>query len=210
MGSPRRHDSIHGTDQVRGTPPPTRRAKSRNGRGSRPGASATIARPRTSTFGTKPAAHWVAAACAACSPLIDERATSTTRVGVGEAACGHMWPAAGQLGTSCDRLDSPAPPCTPSQHNVASGARSTTGSCTAGAGMPRCGAVGPDGSWRHRSRESGPRCAASPWPATRRSSRRRAGGSGTGRGSRGRACASRFRRPLGPPLRRASGSRAWW
>lgn len=145
MGSPRRHDSIHGTDQVRGTPPPTRRAKSRNGRGSRPGASATIARPRTSTFGTKPAAHWVAAACAACSPLIDERATSTTRVGVGEAACGHMWLAEGQLGTSCDRLDSPDPPCTPSQHNVASGARSTTGICTAGVGMPRCGAVGPGG-----------------------------------------------------------------
>src|SRR5690606_13255384 len=118
-GSPKRHASIHGRVHVRGTPPPTICENSRSGRGSRPGASATITRPTTSTCGTRPDAHCVAATCAARSPRMFDRAVSTTRTPLAPGIWGQACSAAGQSGTRAASDVSPAPPCTPSHHRGA-------------------------------------------------------------------------------------------
>ncbi len=161
--SPSRHESIHGTVQVRGSPPLTSCANSRSGRGRRPGASETMTRPRTSTCGTMPEAHCVAAVCAARRPRMFDLAVRTTRAGAEPGGRGHPWSAARHSGTRAARLDSPAPPCTPSHHRSAGWAWSYEASWSArsGLGTPRCGATGPVGGRTALSVTTGTACSGS-------------------------------------------------
>lgn len=76
-------------------------------RGRRPGASETMTRPRTSTCGTMPEAHCVAAVCAARRPRMFDLAVRTTRAGAEPGGRGHPWSAARHSGTRAARLDSP-------------------------------------------------------------------------------------------------------
>jgi len=100
----RRSWSIQGHRQSRGTPPPTTSVKCASGRGSRPGASAMTTRPSRGRFPAAPEAHWVAARRAAVSPVIDDRATSSTGVVVD---AGHRCPVAVAPVSSRARVDSP-------------------------------------------------------------------------------------------------------
>lgn len=139
--------SIQGSCQVRGSPPPTSWARSRNGFGTRPGASATRTRPITSTYGTSPAAHWLAAVWADRNPWTWDRATSNTGAGAADLIIGQQWSVADQVADSAASDDSPAPPWVPTTHRSAGPDLVTlrSRSWIAGTGMPRCGVIGPVG-----------------------------------------------------------------
>lgn len=144
--SPVRQASTHGRCHERGAPPATMVAKSRSSRGSLPGASAKTASPSSSTSGAFGAAHSMSARCADSSPFMLDRQTSRTRGGIpafsnaGQVCCVERDPSIKRV-----TVLSPAPPCTPTTHNVAEPDTYRRGSrsVASGSGIPFCGVEAP-------------------------------------------------------------------